>query len=121
MLGGHAPCADLYIGGYGGWALYAAGAGGYEPRASLYARGRAGCALFAGGAGGVGGAGGDGGDTLCAYLYVEAVEGRLCFLEVLDALDAMDTRGDELCATLYTRGCGRWALFAGGVSRCGRG
>ena len=31
------------------------------------------------------------------------------------ALYAEGTAGDALCAALYTGGCGRWILFAGGV------
>ena len=30
---------------------------------------------------------------------------------------AEDVGGDVLCATLYARGCGGWALFAGGPER----
>jgi len=50
----------------------------------------------------------------CVLLCVlEAVEGRLCLLEVVGG--AGGTAGDALCATLYTRGCGGWTLFTGGA------
>ena len=82
----------------------------------------------------------------CVLLcMLEAVEGRLCLLEVLampDVLDAPDvTRGVLLCmfeavegglcllevlevmryvlGTLYSGRCGGWALFAEGVGRAG--
>ena len=40
----------------------------------------------------------------CALLcMLEAVDGGLCLSEVLEVLDA---GGDEMCATLYAGGCG---------------
>ncbi len=41
------------------------------------------------------------------FCMLEAVEGKLCLLEVLEVM--------RCCAALYTGGCGGWALFAGGV------
>ena len=42
-----------------------------------------------GGVGRAGRAGGDGGDALCAALYMDAVEGGLCLLDVLEVLEVM--------------------------------
>jgi len=72
--GAYAPCAALYAGGSGGWAMFAGGvvrccevleglkrAGGDAQCAALYPGGCGGCALLAGGAGG---------NALCAALYI---------------------------------------------------
>ena len=42
---------------------------------------------------------------------LEAVEGGLCLLEVMRRLYAGGAGGDALHATLHTRGCGGWTLF----------
>ncbi len=50
----------------------------------------------------------------CApFRMLEAAEGELCLLE------GAGGAGDDLYATLYARGCGGWALFAGRVGRVG--
>jgi len=88
--GGDAPCANLYAGGCGGYALFAGGAagvGGDAMCATLYARGCGGYVLFV-----------EVLDVLevpetmrCVLLsMLEAVEGTLCLLEVLDALEEPD-------------------------------
>ncbi len=51
-----------------------------------------------------------GGYALWLLCMLEAVEGQLCLLEVLQVPEV-----NALCATLYIRGCGGWVLFAGGV------
>ena len=50
----------------------------------------------------------------CApFRMLEAAEGELCLLE------GAGGAGDDLHATLYARGCGGWALFAGRVGGVG--
>jgi len=69
-------------------------------------------------------------DTLCAAVYVEAVEGGLLLLEVIEVMRrvlpvrwrpwtvssvAGGAEVDALCAALDTERRGGWALFAGGA------
>ena len=89
------------------------GAGSDAPSAARCVGGRGGWALFAGSAGG---AGDTGGDALRATLFAIGVggvgEAMHCVLLFAGGTDR--ARGDVLCATLHTGGCGGWALFAGG-------
>ena len=102
-IGSHALhavlCAALDTGGCGRLALFAGGvggAGGDAPCATLYAGGCGGCALFAGGPE----------EIRCVLLrMLEAVEGRLCLLEVLEVAELM------CCVT---------AMYAGGGGGCSR-
>jgi len=51
----------------------------------------------------------------CVLLcMLEAVEGKLCFLEVLEGVGGAG--GDAVCAALYARGCRGYVLFAGGAT-----